>query len=351
MRPLVLFLVASAVTGLASAQLERPEKAPGARGVAGGLSLSEPNGDFGDRHQFEVVEWEWSVENTGERLVLVEEAVALHGDAEVSVSPAFLEPGARGTIHVRQPLGDALGPTTRRYALITGEPGVARYRFSLSGFVESAYDPETPTLDFGAVGPGTARTDGTIASREVDRLVVSPSEELPPFLTIETTPDPVDPQRANIEATLAESAPLGIQGGSVQLATNVPSQPVVAVAYRFSRYVRVVPDSNPLPLGAVHSGSSATGTFRLTAATEFEVTGVEADIAMESLEAARCEEVSERCWLITFRTQPLAPGPISGQVVVEIAGESESLPLSFFGIGVAEGIEIRTIDVSGEASE
>jgi hypothetical protein len=347
MRPLVLLLVASAVCTSASAQLVRPEKAPGARGIAGGLAIHEANAQFDDRHQFEIIEWQWSVENTGDRLILVEEALALKGDAEVSVSADFLEPGARATIRVRQPLGDALGSTARRYALITSEPGVARYRFSLSGFVESAYDPEAPTLDFGSVGPGSARTVATIASREVDRLVVSPPEQLPPFLAIETAPDPVDPQRAHIEATLTESAPLGIHAGSIQLGTNVSSQPAVAVTYRFSRYKNVVPDSNPLSLGALPSGISATGTFRLTADADFEVAGVEADVEMESLEAQRCEESRTRCWLITFRTPPLAPGPITGQVVVSVSGESETLPLKFFGLGVPEGTEIRTIDTSG----
>ncbi len=280
----------------------------------------------------------------------IEEAIAVEGDARLGGAPAILAPGEEVTVTVEQPLQGMLGVTSRRYALVTDEPGVARYRFSLTGFVESAFEPEIPTLQFGKVGSGLGIATVEVVSREVEELQVRPVGPLPGEMAIEVASVEGDPQALTLEAVLAPDAPLGITEGAFLLETNVPTHPELEVRYGYAYYGAVVPERNPLMVLPAEAGTPMEDSFRLVSEEPFEIVSVEADFEVVTLESTPCAGDSpSSCWTIRFRTPPRAIGPFAGSLEVVVAGESRPLPLRVLGIGIPPGTELKTIDISGGA--
>src|SRR6185295_11326033 len=139
---------------------------PGAARAASGpppasspaLVFEQPQAEFGDVHQRSTVEHRFAFVNRSARPVSI---------------AGVLPPGGRGEIRVRVPVGDRLGRTGIRIAVDSDDPVAPRLRVGLSGFVESAYEPVAPRLDFGVVFRESGRNLALdLASREIERLEV-----------------------------------------------------------------------------------------------------------------------------------------------------------------------------------
>lgn len=328
----------------------RPEKAPGVvTGVSGALVIEAPaHAEFPDAYQFSTVEHVFRVVHRGDEPVLIERAVAVGAPAEVEVSSRELPPGGSARVTVRQPLDSSLGMTSFRYALITDEPGVSRYRFSLSGFVQSAFDPERPMLDFGRVDAkrgGEATVE--IGCREVDRLELRPASSPPGILALAQERAGLHDEAVLLRAALAEGVePRGLIGGTLLLATNVPHQSLLEIAYRAEVFGDVVPSVHPVDLGLTRVGERTARTVRLRSrtGTPFAVRSVEDPSEAVVVVFYPCgEEAPSPCWDVVLEVAGLEAQPLGGSVLVRFEGEERPLPLSYRGLVVSQDTRIRRL--------
>lgn len=327
---------------------------PAQEARSGLLVLAEPHAQFGDRYQFETVAWSFAITNSGAVPVRITQAIALDGTGEVSVQPEWIAPGAGARIEVSQPLADHLGAVAFRYAILTDEPATPRSRFTLSGFVQSAYDPERPRLDFGNLDRAHGgKAQATLASREVERLRIEGVEGAPAFLQVSwSDPGGEGDAPAHLAATLKPEAPQGLLTGTLHLRTNVPHQPLVPVQFVAQVFADVVPQENPLRLGAIRIGESGTKRVRLVSRSEraFRITGVTDSAGPASplaVTVRTCDgaPAPSACHELELRLAPLATGPISGNIEVQIAGESDRVPLLYNALAIRPDAVIRQLEL------
>ncbi len=336
----------------------RPEKHSGARGSAEpGLVFERPNEPFADSYQFGEVRHVFPFRNKGAKPVTIERAIALDGTGRVVALPTIVPPGGTGEAQVIQPLGDHLGGTSFRYALVTDEPGVSRYRFSLSGFVESAYDPEKIELAFGTfIRDQGGRLEIEVSSREVPRLEVESFEGLPAWLELKVLGRAgEDEQGVRLEARATEKAPLGWQHGKIQLRTRVPNQPLYPIRYSAVVYGDMVPTVNPIAFGAAELGSSYHQKLELRSRSgrPLEVEAVKDPDQRVGLTLGPCpaapQDAACRQLEVELKLGPLSPGgPFSGRIEIHY-GRGEMLPITYSGIAASPGTPIRRLEVPAPA--
>ena len=342
---------------LVAQQAQRPEKGIGVvTDVPGALVFAEPrHAVFDDAYQHALVEHRFVVSNAGEAPVIIEDAVALKGEAGLEMERSTLAPGESTTITVRQRLGDALGRVAFRYALITDEPGVSRYRFSLSGFVQSAFDPERPTLDFGRVIQGQeARAQVELFSREVDRMQLERMPQGPAYLALQSERRGVEDEGLALLARLLPLAPLGLLWGELALETNVAHQPKLVVTFRAEVFGDVVPSQHPIAFGLVRSGVRVRKQLKLESrsGTPFRVVSVQDDAGLLDVSFSPCGTTSApdtTCWSLELSTLIESPARFGGRLLVGVAGANEPVPLTYSGFVVAPGTRVETINLPAQA--
>jgi hypothetical protein len=345
LRPAVLLLAQAIAAAGAPAWAQVPATAGADCPPA--LRLVEPHARFGDLYQREVVEHRFTFVNVGARPLALGERVAVSGNGTMEAAPDPLPPGAEGTLNVRQPLGDRLGRTSFRYALVTDDPCVERYRFSLSGFVQSAYEPEKGALDLGWVDrAGGAEAALELFSREIDRLEVMTIEEAPAGLAIDVAGRAgVAGEGVRISATLAPGAPMGRFSGRVRLRTNVPHQPLYELTVTGNVFEDLVPAANPVDLGLVRVGEELAGEVVLRSRSGAPAALAEVASDRDSVAATvmPCAPAAADCVRLRLAHQATEEGVVEGTVRVVPAGGGAALPIAYRGWVVAAGTEIRRL--------
>lgn len=351
-----VLVLSALLSGRVNAQVLDFTPAPGA---AGKLQISEANGNFGDRYQFESVAWSWEIKNPGQAPVQISQLIALDGTGRLAVEPETLPPGASGRITLVQPLAERLGGVAFRYAILTDEPGLPRYRFTLSGFAQSAYDPELLRFDFGTLDRqkgGTATA--TLASREVDRLELLEALDLPSFLQISWGAAPAaagvesaDEAPIEVRATMAPGAPQGPLGGKWTLRTTLPHQPLVPAQFTAQVYADVVPRENPVRLGAIRLGQVGVRTVQLSSRSgrPFAVSSAREATPVEgalSITSRSCEggPAPSACQELELRLTPQAIGQVSGEITVQLTGDNEPFPLRYNALVIRPDAVIRQLE-------
>ena len=335
----------------------RPEKRVGARGAPGALVFETPaQATFDDVHQGGVVERRFTLRNGGPGTVRIERGIALHERGAVEVDPATVPPGGRVEVRVRQPVGDRLGRVAFRFALVTDEPGVARYRLGLSGFVESAYDPEAPTLDWGPAEKGAVRAvEAEVFSREVEALQVLDVEDAPPYLRVDaSTRAGLNGEGVRLRATLdTRQAPLGVTRGILRLRTNVPGQPRCPVSYSFNVRGDVVPSREALNLGLVRLGEEGTAELTVTSRSgrPVEITAAESLDVPLTTEVLPCsgDAAGPPCRVLRVKHRPSERGPFTATLAVRVAGLEEPLRITVSGVVVSAQTRVKEMDLTQPA--
>ena len=349
-------LIALALPAAGAPVDERPEKAPGVvTDVPGALVFSgDPHQRFTDSYQHAVVEHLFIAENQGSLPVTVEQALAVRGSAELTAEPAVIAPGGQLRVRVRQPLGSELGDAAFRYALITDEPGVSRYRFSLSGFVQSAYDPERPRFDFGLVDRGRgARSSVELFSREVDRLELLDVVTGSPAVRLEASRTGIAGEGLLLTAVLDPGAPLGTLSGTATLTTNLANQPTIGIPFLAQVFADLVPSEHPVTLGLIRVGEPLTRdiTLRSRSGRPYSIVHIEDLGGHLATDAAPCTgDGPSDCWVVRLVVDAAAPGMLGGTLRIVTDRDDETVPLSYGGIVVGRETTIRQLDL-GSGSE
>ncbi|HUD43556.1 MAG TPA: hypothetical protein VMR06_16325 [Dokdonella sp.] len=322
---------------------------PPASATAASLTISPKHARFAPSYQYQQIRHEYRVVNEGDKPVVLDRIEARSaGNGRAVDFPRRLEPGQTGTITIEQPTEDFLGNSGFRFALFTDEADVDRYRFSLSGFIQSAYEPERPGIDFGELRRGSAVTRTLkLESREAADWRLVEVIEAPDFLKIAL-------DGHSITATLAEDAPPGFVTGSVLVKTSVPTQDRLAIGLRGYVSGSLVPEQRALGLGAVEIGGEAQGTLRIVhrdgkpLPQRLKVSAP----APWKARIAPCKPAGRSCAVLEVRGPITAPGPFGDVAQLTISGDDEpTLPIRFFGVGLRKGQSVRQFAAEEQAEQ
>jgi hypothetical protein len=152
---------------------------------------------------------------------------------------------------------------------------------------------------------------------------------------------------------LLPGAPPGLFRETVRLRTNVIHQPLVEIAVSGTVYGRVVPDRNPVSLGAVEIGRSEETWVTLrgrrgASLEELDIGPVTGPLAVE---AQACQPPAADCRRLRVRFAPLAEGPWFAELTVTPGDADETLALRLHGLGLAPGTVVRELEVPGPTGE
>jgi len=351
-----LWILAAAVNPVAA----EPESGAPAPLV---LLFDQPHARFDDTYQHSTVVHRYQVVNPGNRPIRILEVVPRSPEGWVEGVPVTLPPAGGSELVFHLPTAERLGTVAVRVGVYTDErealdrsPGTAHYKLSLSGFVQSAFDPESLVLNFGKVD----RTLGAVktleaGSREVRSLEIRGFPELPSMLSARDvgTTDPLGGSRT-LEFRLATGLPLGLHGGRVLIETNVPHQPIVALRYLAHVVGEIVPDQGPLVFDGVRSGEviKATLEFRSRSDKLFKFKSIEDSekrfsSASDVPCAAEAEDITAptTCRRLTFRTVLAAEGSFSGVLSIHFMGIEETVPIAYRGWALGRDAILRRIEV------
>jgi hypothetical protein len=303
--------------------------------------------DFGETYQFSTVEQQFPFTNRGARAVTIE-AEPLLRTATAVVRPALVAPGESGAITVRIPVGDRLGRTGFRVRVTTDDPGLPEAKLTVTGFVQSAFEPESALVDLGFLDRSTGgRQRFEVATREAATLRVLAVDGVPPWLGVsaDSAVEPGHPTAVLLE--VRPGAPLGRHLEVLRLRTDLGVQPEYRFRVVANVFGPVVPGSNPVDLGLVRVGERRTRSVTLTRrdGQPLVVEGVD-DVPPGLLVGeGPCEEpaVGAACRLLTFTAAPEDTTPLQGRLRVRVRGESEPLPLDFAAIVAARDAHVTDL--------
>ena len=306
------------------------------------LELAETAASFGEVYEGAVVTHRFAFRNRGSRPVRISGLRPVSSRGGAAAHPERVPPGGDGYVLVRQPTAGRLGLATFRFAVQADDGGPER-KLALSGFVQSAYDPDQPLVDFGTVAPGATATID-LFSREVERLEVREVAGAPPFLSAQAGRR-VGAVREGVALRLhlGPDAPLGYHTGALRVRTNVGHQPEVTVAWRAGVFEDVVPSEAPVDLGLVREGQPFTRVVRLErrSGEPLDVERVEGAGERIAVAVEPCAEPSAWCRAVRVSGVGPAPGSALAGTLTVVPKGARPLSLAWSGIPVGARTTVK----------
>jgi uncharacterized protein DUF1573 len=334
--------------------LQAPAPAPSASpaATAAALELAEPMASFGEAYEGALVTHRFAFRNRGTAPVRISDLRPVSPRGRATAHPELVPPGGEGYVEVEQPTGGRLGLASFRFTLKAGD-GAPERKLTLSGFIESAYDPDLPVVDVGTAGPG-ASASLELFSREVDRLEVREIQDAPAFLSVDAQRRAGAAQEGVVlRLGLRPDAPLGFHAGTLRVRTNVERQPEVPVVWRAGVFEDVVPSESELDLGVVREGRPFVKVVQLErrAGGLLEVERVETGDPGVKAEIVPCPRPSDSCrGLRLSGVGPAAGAPLGGTVTVAPKG-SRPFSLPYSAILVGAQTAVKDIGMLGTGAE
>jgi hypothetical protein len=325
-------------------QAPAPSASPSPAPAPPGLELPEATATFGEVYAGAVVTHRFPFRNRGPKAVRITELRPLSARTRAAAHPQVVPPGGEGYVEVEQPTDGRLGLAGFRVALRADDGGPER-KLALTGFVQSAYEPEQPALDLATVAPGGSGSL-ELFSREVDRLEVKEILDAPAFVAVDSSGRAGAAQEGVVlRLALRPDAPLGFHSGVLRVRTNVARQPEVAVAWRVGAYEDVVPSESPVDLGLVRAGQRFEKVIRLERRSggPLEVERVDTGSPAVSTEVLPCPTPSDSCRALKLRgVGPALGAPLGGILNLVVKG---SRPLSLPYAGILVGADTTVKDL------
>jgi hypothetical protein len=310
------------------------------------LRITPQHARFADSYQFGTVRQTYEITNTGKTPVAIQRIEARSRAGKAVESPAQLAPGASGKIVIELPLGASLGDAAFRFALFSDEKDVERYRFTLGGFVQNAFEPETPAVDLGTVARGAAASRTlSLDTREAAQWSLGEVVEKP-----EHTQVSVDGH--TISVSLLATAPPGWLRGRVVLNTSLPQQPQVAVAVTGFVMGELLLEAKAVSVGSTEVGKEVRQSFSVRGRDALKLKGkisARTDAPWQA-RVRECTPAADDCVTIDLSGKPADAGPIGGTVLVELAGGKDpALPVHFYGVALHPGQPLKQVNSAAAA--
>lgn len=267
-----------------------------------------------------------------------------------SVPKEPIAPGGRAEVGVRVATLGRLGLGGYRF-LLRADDGLPERRLVLTAFVQSAYDPDRPSLSGDPQPGGVVET--RIESRLVPSLSVADLSGAPAFLTVAALPSADG--AVVLRGTVAADAPLGVRTGQLRLRTNVAAQPELIVPYRLSVFEDVVPEAPSLDLGTARQGEPFAKGLRLRSRSgrPFEIAGLEGAGTGLTATAAECDEPAPSCRQLRLAgTVGEAGTRLAGALVVRLV-DGRALTIPYSGLVLKPDAVVRDlgrVDGAGPAT-
>ena len=209
-------------------------------------------------------------------------------------------------------------------------------------FVQNAFEPDRPEIDFGIVAREAHVTKSIrLTSQEITGIELARVAEAPKFLSVR-----VIDNGAGLSATSGDDVPWGISQGFIKVLTNSQVQPEVWVHYQLDMRGEVVPSQNPVTFAPDNAGGEQETTVRLTRADgkplsilSTSTSGVNLTTRIDDCTPARTD-----CKLLRVVLPADAPsGLITGAVTVKFEGLKNELPIQVGGFRLAKGQKFKSL--------
>ncbi len=351
----LLFVALFVATDAASAEPPLPFALPAPKP---NLVFVNPVVEKGELYQFDQIEHRFTVENRGEHPYRLLTVTPILDVATAVADRQVIAPGERAEILVRQPVGDERGETSFRVKVTTDDPLAPLQRLLLRAFVQSAYDPETATLDFGEVGrPEEASREVEITTREALSLEYRGLVDAPSWVRGEVVGTLNQGFRLRLQLT--RDAPLGQIATRFFVATDFARQNRFVVTLRAKVFGDIVARPAHLDFGFIRLGQEASQTVRFAhrLGQPIEIQNIVGDLAGVTTRTTPCDGLPEganaaacRDLHVTFR--PEVTGLSSGRLEIRLEaqrGKVEALPLQYSALSAAPGAEVRDITADLQA--
>jgi hypothetical protein len=321
--------------------------AGGVPAADGGALRIDPVETPVELYQFGIVTGQFTVHNDGEAPVRIVSVKPRRGRGDGSAEPEVVPPGGSAVVSVRRAVEYHLGLIRYGFVIATDETDRPTYIARLPTFVQSAYQPETQSVDFGPVTAGTRpEVEFEVTSTDVEALRVVELKSAPDWLDVEWDPalDADDPQRVRLRARLKDAAPRGTLFGYIHLRTDFAAQPDLVVAVEGTVFGEHLAEPFPLMFGGLHENTAKTialKVWRRDGQAPELAKAVSSDPAV-TVEAGEC---ADDCLGLDVTLQAGAPRSFRGRIVLEFTGSEETLDVPFDAMIVSEGTALEDLGV------
>jgi hypothetical protein len=300
-----------------------------------------------DSYQFAVQQAEVTLENSLDTPLRID-AVGDDRQLVKLIAPLTIPPHAHGAVQLSLDVPNDLGIKVYRAELL-GSGGKPAATAILHTFVQSAFDPDRPVINFAVVARGvTAQKTIVLSTLEAANFNLSKIIEAPSWLDAEIGPD-----RKSVTAKLKQERPLGLVDGFIKVETDLKRQQQVWILAKMDSRGLVVPNQNPVDFARVRQGLGGEQTVRLeeTSQRPFTVEGVSIEGTQIAASVEPC--VPDLVWCKGLRLsvdKNIPTGQIFGRAHVRIAGQKTDLPIELRGLVIPANLKIIDLNDPAQAA-
>lgn len=351
MKPIFLGIAVSLAAATGVVQAAEEKASPSAPPVASSLVFEPEGASPIEVFENQTVRQVMRVRNTGTRPITIRRVDPAPPPGTAHFEPRVVEPGQSGQLVLEKPMAEERGLQTVRFHLLSDDPSRPSQPVSFPVFVQSAYYPELPDIDFGYADRRTepSRTL-TIDSLETDALRVVSIVEKPDWLILEPAAGR-SPQQVQLRAKLAGSVPLGELSRRIVLRTNVTAQPELVVRVRAHVHGDVTATPPSLSFGAVEQGKPAAldVELRTSDGKGLELAKLEADPTELDVSSTAC---GTGCLRVHAALRTDAMKAIGNrEIVVLLKDRDERVRIPYSGLIVKAGTNIKVLGVIDEKTD
>lgn len=300
--------------------------------------------EAGDHQQFETIECDIPLRNTGDRPITISHAEGAAKNDTIDPG-VVVPPHGSAYLRTRIALADALGFTQHSFRFQTDEPGaLARRGSTVYVFVSTVLDQGNPSLDFGVLKTeDLPRAKSlSVSSREVEDFRITGVASKPDYMTVTITDE-----GRGVKVEVGRNAPIGLLHEKVRLNVTGPKQPMIAVAVAAKIESDIVPDSNPLSLGLMRTNAKNSFMIRLSSRSgkDFRVGKLSLNRVKAKTSVGPCTPATTGCKIVHLDiANDQTQGHLGDILSIELPDTGQVLPIRIEGMLLAPEVPIHNIN-------